>query len=181
MIYNEYFTKGFQIFDGKKYSDQLDVSNIEWEYEGGINNDYHPASDKDFINASLMTIHSQIEADLVAPYFDYEIERTRIWEGVNLDVQGWHNHYTTHPNFFFLLYWSDTKSVGEGSVWFADIDHTNEWEIWPTPGTLIAVNNSDKFLHKVQKTSHTRILAEFYFDVDYNSYNPTRTKKINEF
>ena len=88
-----------------------------------------------------------------------------IWEGVNKDVQEWHDHYYTHPNFFFLLYWSDIQKNGEGSVWFTDLCHDVEYEVKPTSGTLIAVNNNGKFLHRVDPSKNTRVLAEFYFDI----------------
>jgi len=169
---NDLLTKGFKVLDGKKYSSQLDVSNIEWEYEGGINNDYHPASDKEFISVVLKTIHTQIELDFIAPHFDsYKLERARIWEGVCLDAQQWHHHFYTHPRLFFLLYWSDTKSAGDGSIWFSDASRTKEYRLWPTPGTLIVANNSNKFLHKVEKTNSKRIIAEFYFDLDLSTYH----------
>lgn len=169
-MYNDVFTKGFQILDGSKYAAQLDVSGVNWGYEGGTNNDYHPTNDVEFMNLALKTLHAQIETDLIVPYFaNYEVERSRIWEGVNKDVQEWHDHYYTHPNFFFLLYWSDIQKNGEGSVWFTDICHDVEYEVKPTSGTLIAVNNNGKFLHRVDPSKNTRVLAEFYFDINYDN------------
>jgi hypothetical protein len=169
-MYNDVFTKGFQILDGSVYTNQFDVTSVNWGYEGGTNNDYHPTNDVEFITAALKTLHAQVETDFVTPYFpNYEVERTRIWEGVNKDVQEWHDHYYTHPNFFFLLYWSDIQKDGEGSVWFTNLSHDIEYEIKPTPGTLIAVNNNGNFLHRVDPSSHVRVLAEFYFDINYDN------------
>lgn len=160
MLTDEFYVNGFQIFDGKKYTKYIDVSSIQWEYEGGVNNDYHPKDNQDFIDACLLTIHCEILNDIVPAA---EIRKRRIWEGVNLDATKWHNDYREGPNCFFLLYFSDMDPTTNGAVHFRNA--FNEWKIYPKTGTLVAVNCLNNFEHRAEKPNCTRVVASFYFDL----------------
>jgi hypothetical protein len=160
MLTDEFYTNGFQVFDGKKYISHLDFSQTEWEYEGGKNNDFHPKNNKDFIDSSLLTIHYEILTDIVP---NATIRKRRLWEGVNADAFNWHNDYGEGPNCFFLLYFSDMNETRGGAVFFRNTKQ--EWKIYPQKGLLVAVNCLNNFQHKAEKANCERIVASFYFDL----------------
>lgn len=162
MLGQDFFTQGFQIFDGSQYMHYIDVDSIQWQYEGGINNDYHPANDRDKIDSVLYAIHYQIALDIVEPSVKYyTIEKRRIWEGVNLDATAWHNDLKEGPNCFFLLYHS--KMIDDGFVYFRN--RREEWKILPEPGLLVAVNCLSDFEHKADVSSRQRVISSYYFNL----------------
>lgn len=160
LLSEDFYNRGFQIFDGTKYTQYIDVPSISWEYEGGINNDYHPKDNKEFIDMCLLTIHCEILNDIVP---DAVVRKRRIWEGVNLDATDWHNDYREGPNCFFLLYFSNMDHDTGGAVCFRN--STEEWKIYPKVGTLVAVNCLNNFEHRAEKANCTRVVASFYFDL----------------
>lgn len=160
MLSNDFYNNGFQIFDGKKYTQHIDVAKIQWEYEGGIDNDYHPKNNRDLIDAGLLTIHCEILNDIVP---NAVMRKRRIWEGVNLDATSWHNDYGEGPNCFFLLYFSNMDTATNGAVYFRNT--VDEWKIYPKDGMLVAVNCLNNFEHRAEKANCTRIIASFYFDL----------------
>lgn len=160
MLTNDFYENGFEIFNGKKYSFFMDVSQIEWEYEGGINNDYHSKNNREFIEKSLLTIHFSIQNDIVPNSI---IRKRRLWEGVNNDAVNWHNDYGEGPNCFFLLYFSDMNETTGGAVFFRN--KFQEWKLYPQKGLLVAVNCLNNFEHKAEKANQERIVASFYFDL----------------
>lgn len=161
MLSDEFYENGFQIFEGIKYSNLIDVENIEWKYEGGINNDYHPSKNIEEINSILYTIHYQIAIDIIEPKIkQYTIEKRRIWEGVNADATSWHNDLKEGPNSFFLLYHS--TMINDGFIFFRN-GH-KEWKILPKIGMLVAVNCDTKFEHKAEISNRKRIVSSYYFN-----------------
>lgn len=160
MLNDDFYNNGFQIFDGKKYTRHIDVSEIQWEYEGGLNNDYHPKNNADIIDAGLLAIHCEILDDIVP---NAVMRKRRIWEGVNLDATRWHNDYNEGPNCFFLLYFSNMDDTTNGAVYFRN--KIKEWKIYPKFGTLVAVNCLNNFEHRAEKSNRERIIASFYFDL----------------
>ena len=160
MLTDDFYTKGFQVFDGTKYTAYIDTSKILWEYEGGINNDYHPANNKELINSCLLTTHYEISNDIVPTA---TIAKRRIWEGVNLDVTEWHNDYVEGPNCFCLLYFSDMDNGTAGAIYFRN--KIKEYKVYPKKGTLIAINCLNNFEHKADIPNCERIVASFYFNL----------------
>ena len=158
----DFYTKGFEVYDGSKYLSWIDTSPIEWEYEGGINNDYHPKNNKEFYNTILWTIHNDISETLLSGV-NHSIDKRRLWLGVNLDATKWHNDLEEGPNCFFLLYFSDMRKYDEGAVWFRNGE--KEWRILPYPGLLVAVNCEKQFEHKAESTKQERIIASFAFNL----------------
>lgn len=161
----DFFNKGFQIFDGSKYANQIDCSKIEWIYEGGVNNDYHPSNNVEEINSFLLSIHYQIAMDILEGRVDYTVEKRRLWEGVNKDATVWHNDLKEGPNCFFLLYHSDM--MHDGFVHFRN--RTQEFTVTPKKGLLVAVNCDTKFEHKATPSKQTRIISSYYFNIYDNT------------
>lgn len=160
----DFHKNGFQIFDGSKYSDQLDISDIIWKYEGGIDNDYHPSNNVDEINSILLNIHFEIASDILdGNVKNYSIEKRRIWEGVNKDATVWHNDLKEGPNCFFLLYHSDMDQ--DGFVYFKN--EFKEFTIIPKKGMLIAVNCDTRFLHRADISKKTRIISSYFFNLNF--------------
>lgn len=157
----DFYEKGFQIFDGSKYLEYIDIHSIEWEYEGGINNDYHPKNNKDFYETILYHIHMDISETFVPE--PHGVNKRRLWRGVNKDATVWHNDLREGPNCFFLLYFSDMRQYNEGAVWFRNGE--KEWRIVPYPGLLVAVNCEKQFEHKAESTNKERIIASFAFNL----------------
>jgi hypothetical protein len=160
MLNDDFYTKGFQIFDGTKYIEYIDTTSIVWEYEGGANNDYHPANNKDLINSCLLSMHYEILNDIVPNAI---IEKRRLWEGVNIEATHWHNDYKEGPNCFFLLYFTDMDNSTKGAVYFRNT--IEEHKIYPKKGMLVAVNCLNNFEHKAELANCTRIVASFYFNI----------------
>jgi len=160
MLTDDFYTKGFQIFDGAKYTAYIDVSEIIWEYEGGINNDYHPANNKELIDSCLLSMHYEILNDIIPTA---TIKKRRIWEGVNIDATQWHNDYVEGPNCFFLLYFSDMNPDTGGAVYFRN--NKEEFKVYPKKGMLVAVNCLNNFEHKAEIPNCKRIVTSFYFDI----------------
>jgi hypothetical protein len=142
--------------------DWIDTSTIEWEYEGGVNNDYHPKCNKDFYDTILWTIHNDISETYLKDV-EHTIDKRRLWLGVNYDATSWHNDLAEGPNCFFLLYFSDMRLYNEGAVWFRNEE--NEWRILPYPGLLVAVNCETKFQHRAEQTNKERVIASFAFNL----------------
>lgn len=169
VVNSEFFTNGFQVFELPDLAAQLDLDRVVWRYEGGVDGDNHPVDSDGFLGTALYSLHQQITLQIIEPSFgDFEIDKRRLWEGVNKNASKWHNDGAEGPNCFFLLYFSDMSAVGEGAIWFKCQD--KEWKIHPKYGTLIAVNCESQFLHRAEQTKHTRILAGFCYNVDFNSY-----------
>ena len=160
MLSNDFYENGFQVFDGIKYTKDLNIDEIVWEYEGGINNDYHPANNKEYINSYLLTVHYQIFNDIVP---NATIRKRRLWKGVNLDATNWHNDYREGPNCFFLLYYSNMDENTNGAVYFRN--KLEEWKLYPQKGMLVAVNCLNNFEHKAEIPNSKRVVASFYFDL----------------
>jgi hypothetical protein len=163
--FTDFFKNGFQIFDGSLYSNQIDVTNIDWEYEGGIHNDYHPSNNKEIINSILYSIHYQLATDIVEPNFEnYTVDKRRMWEGVNLDATNWHNDLSEGPNCFFLLYHSEM--IKDGFIHFRN--KCEEFTVVPKPGVLIAVNCENGFEHRADKSKQQRVISSYCFNVKHN-------------
>ena len=160
MLNDDFYTKGFQIFDGTKYTELIDLSDVTWEYEGGVNNDYHTANNKEYYNIQLLNIHYELQNDIVSNSI---IRKRRLWEGVNLDATNWHNDYREGPNCFFLLYFSDMDEHKGGAVFFRN--SFEEYKLYPQKGMLVAVNCLNNFQHKAEKSNCQRVVASFYFDL----------------
>lgn len=161
---NDFVNKGYAIFDGLKYHNQLEdiIHETEWEYEGGINNDWHPKNNRELYNSFLYYIHQQITLDIVENMFsEYTIDKRRIWEGVNKDATSWHNDIKEGPNCFFLLYHSLMEN--DGFVYFRN--KKEEWKFIPKPGFLIAVNCENNFEHRAEQSNNKRIQSSYYFYV----------------
>ena len=162
--FQDFYSKGFQIFDGKKYSDQLDVSQIVWQYEGGVNNDYHPSNNIQEVNHVLLNIHYEISSDILDKNFArYSIEKRRIWQGVNKDATAWHNDLGEGPNCFFLLYHSDM--IDDGFVHFRNSQDT--FQVVPKEGLLVAVNCDIKFQHRADVSKNSRVTSSYFFNLEY--------------
>lgn len=160
MLNDDFYTKGFQIFDGAKYTQYIDTSDIIWEYEGGIDNDFHPANNKELIDSCLLSMHYEILSDIVP---NATISKRRIWEGVNIESTQWHNDYKEGPNCFFLLYFSDMDDNTNGAVYFRN--SMEEYKIYPKKGMMVAVNCLNNFEHKAELPNCQRVVASFYFDI----------------
>lgn len=164
---HEYFTNGFQVFDGIEYHRQLEplFETTEWEYEGGAENDYHPSTNKELFSAIMYNIHTQIADKFVEPNFlSYSIDKRRIWEGVNRDATQWHNDGAEGPTCFFLLYHSTMKD--DGAIHFRNANQ--DWTFYPTPGMMIAVNSDNGFLHRADKSLQQRIISGYCFNVKHS-------------
>ena len=173
MISTEFYVNGFQLFDVSELISDTHLENRIWEYEGGVNGDYHLSAEDPFYvlqNSWLLNIHFEISKRFVEPsYKNFTIEKRRLWEGVNDDATKWHNDLREGPNCFFLLYFSDLDTIKEGAIHFKN--SSDEWKIYPKRGLLAAVNCMPEFLHKADKTSCERIVSSFYFNLDHGSYN----------
>ena len=160
--FTDFYTKGFQVFDGTKYSQQIDISNVNWEYEGGVGNDYHPSNNLDFLNFSLCTVHYQIALDIVESNVkEYTIDKRRIWEGVNPNAAEWHNDLREGPNCFFLLYHSNMLS--DGLIHFRT--NGQEWSLVPVNGLLVSVNCDLKFEHRAEPSKKQRVISAYCFNL----------------
>lgn len=162
--FNDFHKKGYQIFDGVKYFNQINIENIDWVYEGGVDNDYHPSKNLDEINSFLLNIHYQIAVDILEGNVkNYTIEKRRIWEGVNKDASIWHNDLKEGPNCFFLLYHSDM--IDDGFIHFKNEDE--EFTLVPKKGLLVAVNCDTKFQHKADFSKNKRIISSYFFNLEF--------------
>jgi hypothetical protein len=163
---NSYFTKGFAVFDGIMYHQQIEqiISDTTWEYEGGINNDWHPSNNLALYQAVLYSVHHSIAEGIAERMFDsYTMDRRRIWQGVNPDATGWHNDIGEGPNCFFLLYHNRMDS--DGSVHFRN--STESWELKPYPGLLVAVNCENNFEHRADTSKQQRVQSSYYFRISH--------------
>lgn len=175
MISSDFFKNGFQIFDGSSLISDVSLEGRLWEYEGGVNNDYHLSKLDSFYmlqHSWLLGLHFEIAKRFVEPSFkNYTVEKRRLWKGVNADATVWHNDLNEGPNCFFLMYFSNLEKVKEGAVHFKNKE--SEWSLYPNSGRLVAVNCLPEFLHKADQTNYERIIASFYFNIDHGSYNQT--------
>lgn len=178
MISEEFFENRFQIFDISESVSDVQLNNRIWEYEGGINGDYHLSEQDSFYSTQdswLLSLHYEIAMQFVETSFSkYTIEKRRLWEGVNKDSSVWHNDLKEGPNCFFLLYFSNLEHLKEGAIYFKN--KCQKWSFYPSVGKLLAVNCVPEFMHKADQTKHERIVASFYFNLDHGTYNKTYGK-----
>lgn len=168
---NDFYTKGYQIFDGRHLAKQIPIDDIIWQREDFEDGDNHPANDLEVIDLLLKSIHQQIALEFVSPYYsDYSIDKRRIWEGVNNGATAWHNDLNEGPNCFFLLYFTDLTQLKQGAIHFKTSDTSIEWSHYPTVGMLVAVNCAETMLHRADQTDHKRVIASFCFNINHNSY-----------
>lgn len=163
---HDFFNKGYQVFDGQKYYDNLKSLLHTTKFDNYTGDENHPSNNKDLIEILLLQNHLQIAEDIIEKYFsNYEIGRRMIWESVNKKAMLWHNDLNDHTNTFFLLYHNDTNSNIGGSVNFR---YKNiEEKIYPKAGTLIFFNCLNNFEHKAENSKQQRIVSSYYFNINY--------------
>lgn len=176
MLSDDYFRKGFQVFDDAELANSIPLDIISWEYESGPNSDKVPiVKEPLFLEAVLYNIHEQIGIKYVSKY-SYELDRRRLWDGVNSDATQWHNDKKWEDqnnrkvtcDCVFLMYHT---TIPDGAVCFKNNDGITE--ILPRAGLLIAVNN-ERFdcLHRGTPSEHARIISTYGFKVKHNyNYN----------
>jgi hypothetical protein len=163
--FSDFYTKGFQVFDGSKYSQCLDVSDVIWVNDGN-KKDRVPSNNVEYIERMMYALHHELGLDIISPIVkNYTVEKRGIWEGVNSEMsRSWHNDHAEGFNCFFLLYHSDM--VDDGRVYFRN--STEEWSILPSSGTLVAINNTDiKFQHRAEPSKKQRIVSSYFFNLDF--------------
>lgn len=164
---DNFFSKGFQIFDGKKYHDQLFPLLGTTKFENFTGDEYHPSENIELIEILLLQIHLEIASDIVENFFQqYTILHRKTWESVNKKATNWHNDFKDHSNTFFLLYHNQTSEATGGAVYFRY--NGIEEKIYPKPGTLIFFNSENGYEHKAENSTSQRIVSSFYFDIPNN-------------
>jgi hypothetical protein len=161
-LYN-FNTKGFEVFERKNYVNLVDLKSLEWNFPG-TDNDFHPTGNTKDLDKALMIIHTSISNEIVTPLFgEHIIGDRQMWEGIYDKASFWHNDIE-ECDFFFILYFSEMKKYNEGEIEFKT--DKEQYKIYPSPGTLILVNNNIKFQHRAGKTNKRRIQASFYFNLN---------------
>ena len=158
-----FFIKGFTVFEGKQYTDLVNLDTIEWNFPG-TDNDYHPTGDTKQLDKTLMAIHLNISNEIVQPMFgEHFIKDRQMWEGIYNKASEWHNDIE-ECDFFFILYFSEMKKYKQGEIEFKT--DKDSWVFYPSVGSLVLVNNDIKFQHRAGKTDRQRIQASFYFNLN---------------
>jgi hypothetical protein len=156
------FTAGYAVLDGTQYIGMLDINSIEfvWEDKYGLEENT-PASHKEQTHQILYAIHTTIAEQIVEPMVaEYEMMHSNIWEGIVRNTDKWHTDCEEPFNLFFLLYFNKT------SIWFRNSE--GELEVDTEPGTLVAINQSDKtWLHRAVPSDSKRVTACFRFKVKW--------------
>lgn len=162
----DFFIKGFQIFDGKPYHDFLQPTVDITEFKSFAGDEYHPSTNEELIKIMLLQMHLQIAEDIVEKYFQtYVIGRRKLWEGVNPGALKWHNDFKDHTNTFFLLYHNDTSEETGGAINFRY--NGVEEKIYPQAGTLIFFNSENNFEHRAENSIKQRVVSSYYFDIPH--------------
>lgn len=162
----DFFTKGFQIFNGQPYYDSLQSTVAETKFDYFTGDEYHASHNQDLLDMILLENHLLIAQDIVEKYFTkYSIGRRMIWESVNRRAMLWHNDLADHTNTFFLLYHNDTSEILGGAVCFRY--NGIEEKIYPRAGDLIFFNSLNNFEHKAENSSQQRVVSSYYFDIDH--------------
>ena len=158
-----FLTKGFVVFEGKQYTDLVNLDTIKWNFPG-TDNDYHPTGDTKQLDKTLMAIHLNISNEIVQPMFgEHFIGDRQMWEGIYTKASEWHNDIE-ECDFFFILYFSEMKKYKQGEIEFKT--DKDSWVFHPSVGSLVLVNNDIKFQHRAGKTDRQRIQASFYFNLN---------------
>jgi len=84
-----------------------------------------------------------------------------VWDGVDMDNQGWHTDFMEGYDAFFLYYFDSTQEGTGGSISFRY--GKTEDEYYPQAGDLFLVSNKRGFWHKAGATDITRRVASFNF------------------
>lgn len=163
---HDFFTKGFQIFDGKPYYDALQSTVELTNFDFFTGDEYHASSNQELLDMILLENHLLIAQDIVEKYFKtYDIGRRMIWESVNRRAMSWHNDLADHTNTFFLLYHNDTSETIGGAINFRY--NGIEEKVYPQAGNLIFFNSLNNFEHKAENSSQRRVVSSYYFEIDH--------------
>lgn len=156
------FTAGYAILDGTQYIGMLDTDSIEfaWENKYGLE-EFTPTSHKELTQQILYAIHTNIAEQIVEPIVaECEMMHSNIWEGIVSYTDKWHSDHEEPFNLFFLLYFNKT------AIWFKN--SAGEHEVETLPGTLVAINQSDKtWQHRAVASDSKRVTACFRFKVKW--------------
>jgi hypothetical protein len=127
-----------------------------------------PVENNLLVEQALNSIHLIIANEYLYPYASYvEFLHKRIWKGIAINSDKWHNDSNESVDIFFLLYFNDMTKSNTGAFLIKDELGTVK-RIVPTLGTLIAVDNTiEKFFHRAEYTTEDRIVASFNFKVKW--------------
>lgn len=159
-IHQDFFNKGHALFEQSNLDKYIDLESIDWiEGKGHLT----PKVVSTELKAQLTTLHWYLATQIIAPIFsDFCPLKNEIWNGINESAHQWHCDYEEGHNLVFLLYFSDMKS--DGFLWTKTPNETIS-KIIPKRGTLVMLNNWPGFMHRVDKTHDTRIVADFRFKI----------------
>lgn len=159
-IHHDFFNKGHALFEQSQLDKLIDFESIEWvEGKGHLT----PKTVSAELKAELTTLQWQLATQIIAPIFpSFSPLKNEIWNGINESAHQWHCDYEEGHNLVFLLYFSDMNS--DGFLWTkTPTDIVSK--IIPKRGTLVMLNNWPGFMHRADKTNHTRIVADFRFKI----------------
>jgi hypothetical protein len=147
------------------------IHNIK--FESVSDDDTHsyfiPVEQTNMVEKALNAIQTIIAEEYLRPNATFvEFLQNRIWKGIAVNSDKWHNDVNESPNVFFLLYFNDMTLTDTGAFLIKD-DFEKIERVLPTPGTLIAVENTiSKYYHRAEYTDSTRIVASFNYKVDWH-------------
>jgi len=183
-FYTELRDKGFVFMQRPDLLQIFNVDQVEFDTCDDPDNfqvDNVPTSHFEELNTFLYLVHHDIaQTVLDGNCKSYSIPENgrSIWEGVNTPEKykdkrilpdAWHSDSLETHNLFFLLYFNsmdDSAGTHEGgALWTRNGDGDVRHLIHP--GLLVAINNSPNtgFLHRAEKSSSRRVLAQFKFNV----------------
>lgn len=84
-----------------------------------------------------------------------------VWDGVDMDNQGWHTDFMEGYDIFFLYYFDDAKPESGGSISFRYGEQSDDY--YPQAGDLFLVSNQRGFWHKAGATKIQRRVASVNF------------------
>ena len=114
------------------------------------------------LNSRLDMAAQFIAQKYVLPHWpNAEYTYYNVWNGVDMDNQGWHTDFMEGYDLFFLYYFDDTQESTGGSISFRY--GKTEDEYYPKAGDLFLVSNKRGFWHKAGATEITRRVASFNF------------------
>ncbi len=163
---NDIYTKGFVKLSEPEGLDIIQISNYRLLNVEERSRDNGEKDLPEDLNQRLKTFAYYLKSKYIDPKWpDSKFNKFLVWDGVDMDNQGWYTDLFEGYEFFFLYYMDDTFPETGGSINFK-WNKNETASFYPKAGDLFLVNNTRGFWHRAESTQITRRVASFDFSAE---------------
>lgn len=165
IFYEDFLIKGFCVIEKSNLINYF--KNFE-DYKMKNCELFEEENYEDFIPPKILSVLKNVQQKIAEKHLkkifnSYIPTSVGVWDGVDSGSQKWHNDRNEGKGVDcnFLLYFDDMEEETGGALYIKG--PLSEEKIYPKRDMLIWLNQSEKFLHKADRSLKQRRLASFEF------------------